>query len=57
MVQSIIALAFTVMTEAIKKKRGKIYKFLISEETQNTIKDFYFGYVTLLATLEDDEDE
>ena len=57
MVQSIIALAFTVMADAIKKKRGKIYKFLISEETQNTIKDFYFGYVTLLATLEDDEDE
>ena len=57
MVQSIIALAFTVMADAIKKKRGKIYKFLISEETQNTIKDFHFGYVTLLATLEDDEDE
>ena len=56
MVQSIIALAFTVMADAIKKKRGKIYKFLISEETQNTIKDFYFGYVTLLATLEDEEE-
>lgn len=56
MINTVITLALTMMTEALKKKKGKVYRFLLAEKTQNTIADFYAAYVTIVASLEDDEE-
>ena len=57
MTNTVITLALSLMADALKKKRGKVFKFLIDPKTQNTIGDFYASYITMVATLEDDEDE
>ena len=56
MVNTVITLALSLMADALKKKRGKVFKFLIDPKTQNTIGDFYAAYVTIVASLEDKEE-
>ena len=56
MTNTVITLALSLMADALKKKRGKVFKFLIDPKTQNTIGDFYASYITMVATLEDDEE-
>jgi hypothetical protein len=55
MLQSIITMALSLMTEALKKKKGKVYNFLIDEKTQNTVTDFYNAYVLIVSELEEED--
>jgi hypothetical protein len=45
-------------TDLLNKKKGsKVVKFLISEETQQTVADFFAAYTAVIAELEQDETE
>lgn len=56
MVKVIIEIAFDAVLKALKKKKGKVYEFLIRQETQNTMADINRYYVEAVEELEDEEE-
>lgn len=55
-IKSLLPMLLTIATDFLKtKKDSKVVKFLVQEETQNTIADFFAAYTAVVSELEDNE--